>query len=60
MEAAAAGPRERASREDAIDQIAGGWLDGPSPFDEDGRLVTGERPLLARPAIKFVAQGARH
>ena len=54
MEAAVAYPREKAPREDVIDQVDRGWLDGPFPFVEDGRLVTGEGPLLA---LKFVAHG---
>ena len=33
-----------------------GWLGAPIPFDEDGKLVTGEGHQLANPAFSFGAQ----
>ena len=49
-------PREGQLREDTLDQVEKGWLNAPFPFDENGELVTGGGPPLARPAFRFGAQ----
>ena len=43
-------------REDASNQVDAGWPDGPFPFDEEGKLVTGLGLQLANPASRFGAQ----
>ena len=50
--AAVTDPNDGAPWEDALDQVDRGWLQGPFPFDEDGSLVTGEGPQLAKPASR--------
>ena len=42
----------------AVNHVDKGWLDGPLPLDEDGKVVTGEGPQPASPAFRFgVRQG---
>ena len=54
-----ADPDRGALREDALDQVNRGWLDGPFPFDEYRKLVTGGGPQLANPASRFGAQQSK-
>ena len=53
-------PHEGRLREDALNQVATGWLNGLFPFDENGKLVTGDGPQLVNPASRFgVQQGGK-
>ena len=36
-----------------LGQVGEGWLDGPFPYDEDGRLLPVAGPQLANPASRF-------
>ena len=40
----------------ALEHVDLGWLDGPFPSDEDGKLVTGEGPQRANLASRFGLQ----
>ena len=58
--AAVTDPHEGALREGALDQVDTGWLDGPFPFDGDGKLVAGAGERPADPACRFgVQQGKK-
>ena len=57
---AAANPHEGASWEDALDQVDKGWLDGPSPFDEEGRLTADPGPKKGNQTFSFgIQQGSK-
>ena len=49
-------PREGQLWEDALNQVDEGWLNGPFPFDENGKLMAGNGPQLVNPAFRFGAQ----
>ena len=53
-------PHEGKLWDDAVEQVEKGWLDGPFPFDEEGKMITGEGPQLVNPAFRFgVQQGEK-
>ena len=47
------GDHEQQLREEALDQIAKGWLDGPFPHGEDGKLPTEGGPAASVPCFEI-------
>ena len=38
---------------EAMERAGQGWIDGPSPHDQEGMLRSDEVPRLANPAFRF-------
>ena len=49
-------PNVWVSREESLERVKKGWLNGPFQVDEEGRYVTVDGPKLVNPAFRFGAQ----
>ena len=45
-------PYEKELWNGAMEQIEEGWLDGPAPFDTEGRLFAGNSPQAVNPTSR--------
>ena len=60
VSAAATNSHGGALWEDALGQVQRGWLDGPFPSDDEGRLITGQGPQPVNLTFRLgVQQGGK-